>query len=347
MSVSDNSSAYAASLAASSATLSSPTASALIYTTADNAAALAALDAERPLDPDTLRFIDQQLIGDTHQEVYYKGWADIEYVDKKLKPRLIVVSTFRLYVLKPGALGGLGIRQSFPLAHLRAVAPGTVPSAAGLRQVCLTFDDDAAVQKEFSLPLGNGGAITLAHARVDVILQAVLFATQSVRHGRPAVCTAALTGPAASPSVAAWLAGFKPPCPDAQDGLLAAYLAECNRVGIAHRVSVLDYFMTCFQLDDGMFDFKAALAFLDGKDCTKDVLAIVSALKYSALFTTLVCVDIALGNNAATALATAFDVPTAFTKLVLVNCRISRPSMTALGATLAVRRLCSLLECCN
>ncbi len=98
---------------------------------------------EGKLDADTIKFIDS-LIADSHQEVYFKGWADIVYKegDNKLKPRLLVVSNFRLYIIKFGVVGR-SVRQSFLFLHLKSMMAGKKPN-----QLILQFDEDPSA-KEF------------------------------------------------------------------------------------------------------------------------------------------------------------------------------------------------------
>lgn len=158
------------------------------------------------------------------------------------------------------------------------------------------------------------------------IANCIRFAAASVRYGRP---------PIQMSLPASWFVDYRGPEPDLQDGLIASYLAECDKVGIPQRIPVLDYLMQCFQLEDRMFDCRAALSFLDNKECTRDVLALASALKYSTWFTSFVSIDFPLKNDGAAALATMFDNPSSFVKLVLVNAKLSKPAMQALATRLS------------
>ncbi len=177
------------------------------------------------------------------------------------------------------------------------------------------------------LPPSFAGELTIEHPKIDTIATCILFSAVSIRRGRPSL-------EVELPNE--WLTEYKSPEPDDQDGLIATYLAECDRVGIPQRIPVIDYFMTCFQIEDNMFDCRAALAFLDNKESARDVLAVASTLKYFTWFTSFVCVDFPLKNEGASALASMFDVSTSFRKLVLVNAKITKPAMNALASRLAL-----------
>jgi len=271
---------------------------------------------EKGIDSDTLKFIDS-IIADSHQEVYFKGWLDITYLGNK-KQRLVVITNFRMYVIKTGLLGR-SLRQSFMLLHLKSMR-------AESNALTLFFDEDIPLMKELSHKHpGFTGEVTIEHTAVPSIATHILFACESIRYGRPPISVSIPQE---------WLATYKSPDPDEQDGILATYLAECDRVGIPQRVPVLDYFMTCFQIDDHMFDCRAALSFLD-QPCQRDILAIAFVLRYTTWFTSFVCVDFPLKNEGALALATLFDVKTSIRKLVLVNTKIGKPAMVALAQRFA------------
>jgi len=273
----------------------------------------------KAVDNDTIKFIEQTVLGDSHQEVYWKGWADIMYVDKKLKPRVLVISNFRLNVMKDTVMGH-SIRQSFLFLNLKSMKAGHRTN-----QLILFFDEDHQA-KEFGLPSTFHGEFIIEHPRIDLIAQCILFAASSIRYGRSAIYM---------DLPKEWLAGYRPPEPDEQDGMLATYLAQCDRCGVPQRVPVLDYLMTCFQIEDTLFDLKAALSFLDGRECTRDVLAIACTLKYTKWFNAFVAVDFPLKNDGCSALVTMFDVPTSINKLVLVNVRIGKQAIASLSAVLA------------
>jgi hypothetical protein len=72
--------------------------------------------------------------------------------------------------------------------------------------------------------------------------------------------------------------------PDNQDGLLAAYLSECDYVSISQRIPVLDHLMTCFQLGDKTLDLDECFAFLGNEAPTKDVAALANSIRYIRVF---------------------------------------------------------------
>lgn len=100
---------------------------------------------DKQIDSDTRTFINT-LISESHQEVPFMGWADIIYTDKKRKPRLLVLTNFRLYLIKLGVMGR-SVRQSFVFLHLKEMV------SQRDNQLILHFDDDNYA-KEFGYAFG-------------------------------------------------------------------------------------------------------------------------------------------------------------------------------------------------
>ena len=98
-----------------------------------------------------LAFINS-LVSDSHQEIYYRGWVDLFYEEKKSKPRILVITNFRIFSIRIAMLGRsvravccfrhlvltLQVRQQFPLRDLTLMtAQKDITEKIKVRAVCL------------------------------------------------------------------------------------------------------------------------------------------------------------------------------------------------------------------
>jgi len=217
-----------------------------------------------------------------------------------------------MYTIKVNVLGR-SVRQQFPILDLT--------------RLHVSKDNDKRMTLEFG---GSLPSATINYEKSVIgIAQAVYFAYQAITYGRPPELLPKIELPQEFTTT------YMPPEPDAQDGLLATYLAECDYNKLDQRIPVLDYLMTCFQLDDRVLDLGECLAFTDKENPKTDVHALASALRYSKWFTEITTVGFPLKNEGLASMSTLLTVPSAITKLVLVNIKAGRTGFTSLSKALS------------
>jgi Ran GTPase-activating protein (RanGAP) involved in mRNA processing and transport len=283
--------------------------------------------SSKVIDADALKFIENSILTDPHQDLLFKAWTPIFYIDQKVKSRLLVLTNFRLSVIKD-SFPGFSLRQTFLLLNLRSInyRPPTAQAVNGNAQLVLTFSKDEQ-QSAFGLQTTQHGdfIIHMPEKRIQEILWPILFSAQSVRHGRGALDIRV---------PAELLVGYQRPMPDEQDGLLAAYLAECDRCGTPRRFGVIDHFLACFQYNDHTLNLSHALKFLDVKDLTRDILAIISAIKYFPWFSTILSFGLPL-RDSLNAIATLFEEHSSLQTLILCHAKVTQKGLQALGTALS------------
>eukprot|EP00461_Guttulinopsis_vulgaris_P010737 UN10815 len=101
----------------------------------------------RAIDADALKFIENSILTDPHQDILYKAWTPIFYIDQKVKSRLLVLTNFRLSVIKD-SFPGFSLRQTFLLLNLTRIsykpasASPSIPGQPNTAQLTLTFSKD-------------------------------------------------------------------------------------------------------------------------------------------------------------------------------------------------------------
>jgi Ran GTPase-activating protein (RanGAP) involved in mRNA processing and transport len=263
---------------------------------------------DKPLDVDDNTFI-QEILGDSHHDIYFKQWVNIRTDSDSAKKRILVITNFQIFTIRINLLGR-GIRSKFNVVNLSKLATGSTVDT-----LILTFFDSA---EKFSIE----------SPRMKEIVQHILFAYQAVSHGRSGTDLCDWSG-----VNEALLEGYSSPEPDSQDGLLASYLAYCNALDCSIKIPILDYLMTCFQLQDNSFNWSDCLQFVE-KDNTKDTYALASALRFSSYFSELISIDYNLRDSGLMALSTILEKKTAVKKLVLVNCKASNKGFNALSSAI-------------
>eukprot|EP00462_Mataza_sp_D1_P021654 CAMPEP_0175131528 /NCGR_PEP_ID=MMETSP0087-20121206/6591_1 /TAXON_ID=136419 /ORGANISM="Unknown Unknown, Strain D1" /LENGTH=776 /DNA_ID=CAMNT_0016413825 /DNA_START=32 /DNA_END=2362 /DNA_ORIENTATION=- len=260
----------------------------------------------KAIDTDTNSFING-LVADSRQEIYFRGWTKVQDSNSvqrdEFKERIVVVASFRLFTIK--ADGRFGPKVN-PLS-LRL-----------LRSVTVTEEEPTKVHLKFEVEGHDMRKICIDTENMSDLVTCILFAAESITFGRLQVDGGAAIVKSVPDHM---LAGYLPPEPDSEDGLLAAYLAECDIAEIPQRVPVLDAMMTNFQLDVRILDLRECLSSLP-EPYDKDCRAIVNCIKYSDWYHHVVAEDIAIKDGGLAALAGLFGRKTCVTKLSLENNKI-------------------------
>lgn len=92
-------------------------------------------------DGSVLAAFINSLVSDSHQEIYFRGWVDLFYEEKQAKPRILVITNFRVFTIRIAMLGrsvclpvacvawglsaaafaSLQVRQQFPIRDLTSM----------------------------------------------------------------------------------------------------------------------------------------------------------------------------------------------------------------------------------
>jgi len=260
------------------------------------------------IEADDNAFINS-LVSEGHQEVYFRGWVDLFYEDKKSKKRILVVSSFRVYTIKVNMLGR-SLRQQFPI-----------------RDLTLLKATEGRLHLEFA---NISQPAVIEHPEIIHIAQSVLFAYQSISLGRPKEELAKIE------IAPVFLQDYLPPEPDSQDALLASYLCECEYVGTPQRVPVLDHLMTAFQMNHHTLNLDECLSCLGSDTPTKDVQALVAALRSSDWFSELTALGgVQLKNEGVAAVAPLLSQPSSLHKLALINVKGGKSGFSSLATSLS------------
>jgi len=268
----------------------------------------------KDLDPDDKAYI-AKLVSENHQDIYFQDWVKLYYQDKNPKKRILVITNFRLLTIKVNVLGmGRSVRQSFPILdltrmHVAKDNPSRMVLEFGVSFSPATF--------QYDVP---GGVLPIA--------QTILFSYQAITFGQPPNLLPKIELPGE------FLTSFAPPEPDDQDGLLATYLAQCDYQKLEQRLPVLDYLMTCFQLNDHVLDLGECLSFLDKENKT-DIVALTSALRFSKWFQEISAVGYQLKNDGLIPISNLLTIPTAVNKLILVSVKAGKTGFGTLAKAFA------------
>lgn len=224
------------------------------------------------------------------------------------KERIVAVSNFRLLTIKTSLIGH-SLRQSFPLISLRSMHADPVTHKLRL---------------EF---LDTPHSVIIEDRDVQEIAMAVLFCYESVTYGRSTALDhiGHAHGIASITLPQEWYEDYKPPEPDVQDGVLASYLAECDKENFPQRMQVLDYLMTSFEMNSHTFDFGDCFSLLHGASSSspshsaKDILVLANALKHCNWFNEWVISDFYLKEKSLSHVVDVFNVNSGLRKFVAVN----------------------------
>ncbi|MES1906964.1 MAG: hypothetical protein MHM6MM_000174, partial [Cercozoa sp. M6MM] len=177
---------------------------------------------ERPIDAEEDAYVSS-VMSHLGQEAVFKSWVALATASTTVKERILVVTRFRVVSLKVGALRR-SVRQNYSILDLENIEVSeATPSAVSLQFL--------------------GQPLNVACPSQDVarrLVQAVLAASISVTKGMPTHLRPRVQ---VAPQL---LEDWRAPSPDSRSGLLATYLAHCDREELRPRVLVLDCLMRAF-----------------------------------------------------------------------------------------------------
>lgn len=252
---------------------------------------------EQGIDAETTAFI-ADVVSQSAQEIYFRSWVQFRHAEKDpAKSRILCVASFRFYVIRSNAWGKkvLQSHNILSLTRITVVAEDTV---------------------EFIL---GGTTFLVESPRTQYIVHCVRFAYQSLTFGRPVDLCAQFFAPDD------FFTKYLPPEPDAEDGLLAGYLAHSDRADVLKsRLLVLDYLVGCFDDGDRVLDLGSCLSFVDTGNYGPDCNALCQALKDSMYFDAIVAESVALKNEGLQEVVAVLGQPTKIRKLVLRGCKANK-----------------------
>lgn len=269
-------------------------------------------EESKPVDADTEAFIATTL-KNSLQKVYFRGWVTLTQGDDKDKSRILVITQFRVMTIRIGVLGRK-IEDSCPIL--------------GMQHLSIDPNDNTVVKIVFDVTLGVTLTFSAAVNRTKEIIHTLLFMYDSLSLGRTPPTKVLPKG---------LLDGYLSPEPDAQDGLIAVYLAECDRVDTPPRLPVLDYLMTAFQLNTRLLDLKRCLLPKDQDAYTKDCIALFSAVTQSEWFNEIVVEDLPIKAQGVEAVAKILlsSQKSKITKLTITDNKAAKRGVEALAKSLA------------
>lgn len=264
----------------------------------------------KAVDADTEAFIAASL--KNSQKIYYRGWVTLAQGDDKDKSRIIVISQFRVMTIRIGVLGKK-VEDSCPILSMQHLSAEPEKN------------DQAVIKLVFDV---TQGTLTFSTPRAKELVQMLIFMHESIALGRPALTKVLPKG---------FLDGYSGPEPDPQDGLIALYLAECDRVDTPPRLPVLDYLMTAFQLKTHLLDLRRCLMARDQDAYTKDCIALFNALAQSEWFNEVVVEEIPIKAQGVEAVSKILlsTQKSKITKLTIVDSKATRRGVEALAKALA------------
>ena len=208
------------------------------------------------------------------RKVLWKSWVKYKTSNKDaIKNRICIITIFRIFVIKK-AYGGYRyeVHHSHNFLNLSSLM-GSVDN--NINNLTLEFNsDDGKTSSSF----------TIQHPEVGQVCKLIYFHHESVTYGSITHCTT--RGP--------YLDDYLSPHANTQDGTLASYLAQCDRIGSTPYRAVIDYLVVCFVTDDHVFEFEEC--FKGCKDVgPNDIIALCSALTNCDWFNALTSRNFPLG----------------------------------------------------
>lgn len=259
------------------------------------------------LEEDLQQEIESLVSSTGCKNIYFCGPVDIMYGDDiTIKQRQLIQSGFRIYLLRQGALGRTA-KQSYQQQNQNSIRVHQNQNA-----LQLTFNDDVEA-KQYDNTICSG-QLTINHPKIKYLVRSILLCTSCIRYGYE---------PFNLEIPQKWVDDLLIPSPNIQDGQLALYIAECNRLNITQNENVQNYMMSCFQTEDRIFAQNTAFGFTENVS-TRDIYAITLTLKYTKWFEGQICVNYPTRNESGNVLSTIFSPNTIIHTLVLINCKQSR-----------------------
>jgi Ran GTPase-activating protein (RanGAP) involved in mRNA processing and transport len=262
------------------------------------------------VDADTEAFITTSL-KNSLQKVYYRGWVTLTQADDKDKSRVLVITQFRVMTIRIGVLGRK-IEDSCPIL--------------GMQHLSVEPNDTSVIKIVFDVT--QGITLNFSTNKTRDVIHTLLFMYDSISLGRSPLTKILPKG---------LLDGYLAPEPDAQDGLIALYLAECDRVDTLPRLPVLDYLMTSFQLNTRLLDLRRCLLPKDQDAYTKDCIALFNAVTQSEWFNEVVVEEIPIKAPGVEAVAKILlsSQKSKITKLTITDNKAARKGVESLAKALA------------
>jgi Ran GTPase-activating protein (RanGAP) involved in mRNA processing and transport len=256
---------------------------------------------EEVIDDEDQQYLDGLSI---HTSVW-QGWVNYsdqsnESKQEGTKRRLLMTTMFRIYIIRKSLGGARREVLSFSILDLLTM----FADMANPKTNVLTFE----FQPNEDISGSTHHKCSIQHTGVSSLAQKIFFAHQAITYGR---CTNLIVR-------VPYLGDYLSPEPDTQDGTIAAYIAQCDKLAILPNRLVIDYFIGCFMLDETKFEFSDCFSQIQHTE--KDIEAVCRALQFCDWFRCINCRNFKMGSRGMAAVAAIFtSSEQKNTKLTIIN----------------------------
>lgn len=262
--------------------------------------------ATRTIEDDDLDFI-HELLQIHYQEALFQGWTTIKSIDGVLLDRLVVVTNFRLILIKVEETSRT-ITLNVPLLDLS--------------RVTMAPDDPYSLFLDF-----REDHVMVFSTKTLHILEAVLFALMAVTEGVPRNLLPKIDVPTQ------WLEDFHPPNMNHKNGIVASYLGVCDYLEITCRPQIIDYFIQTLQAKERCFDLRSCLWYIE-KPTPFDIDAITTALRFSSYFRSFGVHGVGLSEDSLQMVGKVLESNKSISDFSLSNLRVPKNGINSLSQRL-------------